>query len=427
MLFGDEHFSLKYQCDNCDCTSEGCCMPIYSNEFLRLIDSMATPEHPIDFGIEGYRSKRVREELRKEEVLKKYKEFNEDIMTMLRDNIPICYAKKLRGTPLYEKYCPTKNIRWQYADARQSDESEYNLEYLMHHLIVDLEPLFNINITKQLIIKYINELKYKFNFDNETFKFIIALKLLMLRYNKEEAIDFFFEIASPENSLVLKQFNKLTKSLKDLEFWKKTLSEYLIHVSKSFKYEYEDIDFINEVRNKFYLYLYKDDVDKIFELLKDKDYINALKKGFIMDLVETSIFLDIHYIFRTFKIPEKDRNPFLSILYAGDLHIRNITFFLSNIINYYEVIEHVKYKTNNSQEDHPELRCIHIPTNINFNELALEYGVNINKDNFNPSFKQNIKISSRRVSKKSKRTSKRKTSRRRGSKRRTSKRKTSRK
>ena len=434
MLFGDEHFSTEKQCEKCTCDGsssyKGCCMPIYSNEFLRLIDSMATTEYPIDFGIEGFNLIEDKKTFKQYgelagELFKQHK--SKDIMEKIRENITICYQRELRGTELYEKYCPTKNIRWHYMDARQAYGSKYNLESLltMDGIQTLDEQIFNtIYNNKKQLKKDIDKIKANFN-SEDLWKSILRLKIQFIDNPKEAIESYFYMGENLKNSLVLKQINKLSNSLKDLDFWKKAISDYFIYVLKEEKDHYYNIfiryldDPLKEIaegRIYYYNLLINDDIDGLFELISQnsRTAFKLAKIGSDLNESEGSFFLDIYYILRSFKIPKGDKNPFLSILYSGHFHTRNIKYFLTNIIKYYEIVEEVENKTTDID---PEMRCTYIP-NINFNKLALEYGVNIDKYEINPSFKQNIKVSSRR-------TSKRKTSRKRGSKK--SKRRTSRK
>jgi hypothetical protein len=388
MLFGDVHFSDKYQCNNCTCDGGSCCMPIYSNEFLRLIDSISTPENPVDFGIEGFYAGVNKQNLRHEVNLNLFKTKNNDIMEKLREQNIICYDREQRGTKLYEKYCPTKNMRWQYTDPRHARGTKYNLE----NLIVSLEdPEYNKLSSlfigkvpsKNEIQKVINELK---NNHKDMFYKAIMLKYYMVT-SPEKAIDYFFSIATPQNSLVIKQFNKLSKSFKDLPFWKKSLSDYFLHALKEGeKDDYgknpskEYIDLIKNIRKEFYELIIHDDIDTLSIRLTDTLFRNALTisaKG--ASITENTVFMDLYYIFRTFKIPRGDRNPYLSIIFGGDFHRRNITFFLANIIKYYDIVEEVKAKGNLLYNEDPQMRCTYIP-NINFNDLALQYGVDIKKN-----------------------------------------------
>ena len=386
MLFGDVHFSDKHQCNNCTCVdSSSCCLPIYSENFLRIIDSIATPENPVDFGIEGFYAGKQKENLKNENTLKYFRTLNKDIMQKLRENNAACYIRELRGTKLYEKYCPTKNIRWQYTDPRHAPGTKYSLE----HLIQSLEdPAYKNNLSslfmgkipsKSEIKKVINEMSSK-----DMFYKIIMLKYHMVT-SPEKAIDYFFSIATPQNSLVLKQFNKLSKSFKDLPFWKKALSDYFLYALK----EGEDRDYgknpsndyinlIKKLRKEFCELLIKNDIDTLSIRLTDTLFRNALttaSKG--SSITENTIFMDLYYIFRTFKIPGAEgKNPFLSLIYAGDFHRKNITYFLSNIIRYYDIVEEVNIKGDFMYNEDRQMRCTYMP-NFNFNELALQYGVDI--------------------------------------------------
>ena len=397
MLFGDIHFSYEHQCEKCSCNLQdrSCCMPVYSNEFLRLIDSMATKEHPIDFGIEGFSLDTKTKYFKKDADFEAQFSFEKDtkgkgIIPKLRENLATCYQKDLRGSEVYEKYCPTKNIRWHYMDARFADENKYNLELLLSELKDLDKKIFKTDYKdKKELKKDIDEVKAKFDSD-EMWKLILDLKIQLIE-NPEKGMERYFNIGEAfKYSLVLKQFNKLSKSFKDLPFWKKSLSDYLEYVTKKEKDEayssFKSLDnpqkAIDEARIKYYYLLLTYDIEGLFELVSDPDkYGNSTRslarEGNYFNSSENTIFLDLYYILRTFKIPKGDKNPFLSILYAGDFHIRNIKYFLTNIIKYYEVVEEVNRKGDLDNED-PELRCSFIP-NVNFNDLALEYGVNVNK------------------------------------------------
>jgi len=231
-------------------------------------------------------------------------------------------------------------------------------------------------MSKEQIKKIINNFKDNFKDRIKLFDIVLYIKLMMFK-SPEEAINTYFEAGGSwfENSVVLKQIKKLSSSFTDLKQIKKMVTDYLTYILNQHKDEYKDIDFINKQRHIFYFSIFKNNIDDIFELLQDKNKVNALIKGFVMDMEEMSIFMDIYYIFRTFKIPDKNKNPFLSILYAGNFHTRNISYFLTDIIKYYDIVSDTKIKDLQDSE----FRCTYIP-NINFNDLAFEYGVEINKN-----------------------------------------------
>ncbi len=392
MLFGDIHFSDDFQCDKCSCNlkDRSCCMPIYSEEFLRLIDSMATKEYPIDFGMEGFSLEGDRELFEKygEKAAKYFKELEDKgSIPKLRENITICYQRELRGTELYEKYCPTKNIRWHYVDARHAEKSKYNLEYLLYILGKLEQKIFDSKYNKEdkkQLKKDIDELKDKFP-SEEIWRVITNLKKQLVLDPKSGIYTYFMVGEKYNNSLVLKQFNKLSKSFKDLPFWKQALSDYAIYALKERRDVYATIsdnylEIMDSSRAKYYSLLFNYDIEGIFEFINGEHY-NML--GASLNTTENAIFLDLYYIFRTFKIPKGDKNPFLSISLFGDAHSQHIKYFLTEIIKFYEVVEDVKLKGDFAKDQDPEMRCTYIP-NIDFNELALEYGVDVNKPAVKP-------------------------------------------
>ncbi len=366
MLFGDRHYSEEQQCDTCTCSSEGCCMPVYSEDFLQLIDSLSTKEHPIDFNIEGFVGKKTRELLKNDTLITKNKQTTKEPMRMLRENMLACYIKELRGTELYKKHCPTKNIRWHFGDARSSTESKYDLEYLITSFQENkkFKAIYSSARNIDEIKDAVNSYK-KFVGGDDIYKGIIEFQLLK-SFDIEEAIDHFFSMALiNDNSLIMKQLFKLSSSLSDAELWKNAMVSSLKYENKHLKYE-------NKSRTEFYELLLNEDYETLDLRLKDITFrTNMFYEGLHL-LKENSIFLDFYYILRAFKVPRGDVNPFLSISYFGISHRDSIFNILVNILGYYEVVESVT----NSKDTH-NMRCLNIPSKIDFNELALGYNVNI--------------------------------------------------
>ena len=105
LLFGDRHFSKDNSCFNCICEDNNdCCLSISSLKFLQMIDSLALPEYPIDFYTEMF--------------LQITDGFKGGYMHDLINDYPSCFYQSLKNT--IDDNCPTKNIRWQGADARQA-------------------------------------------------------------------------------------------------------------------------------------------------------------------------------------------------------------------------------------------------------------------------------------------------------------------
>ena len=376
MLFGDMHFSAEHQCESCTCSlkNRGCCMPVYSDEFLKIIDSLATKENPVDFSIEDFVTGEKRESLKKELKSNNYnsKKHNDLIpMNMLIQRILGCYVKELRGTKTYTKYCPTKNIRWQFADARQAKGTKYSLEINLNKMFLKLGDLYKkenipLNTVKDIITRYKKSV-------GGMYKKLINFNILKTK-DTDKAIDYFFEIATPENSLIMKQINKLSPSLKNMELWKDAMKAHLKDENEKFndRFGFKKSTNITE-RLEFFMLLLKDDYDTIHSKLKDKKYRDFLTDEIDVSISENSMLLDFYYVTRAFKIPKGDINPFLSISYLGDYHRENIVNLLVNILGYYDLVDTVENQNENN------VRCTVLP-NINLNKIALEYGVDI-KDN----------------------------------------------
>ncbi len=386
MLFGDIHYSAEKQCEKCTCSliNRGCCMPVYSEEFLQLIDSIATKDNPVDFSLEDFTTGKYMEKIKNELKSNKYnsEKYNTSIpMEMLIYRILGCYVKELRGTKTYTKYCPTKNIRWQFADARQAYGSKYSLETNLNKMFFKLGDLYanediTLNTVKDIITKYKKSV-------GGMYKKLINFNILKTK-DTDKAIDYFFEIATPENSLNMKQINKLSPSLKNIKLWKDAMKAHLKNENENFnrRFGFKKSTNIKE-RLDFFMLLLKDDYAAIHTKLKDKNYRDFLTDEIDVSISENSMFLDFYYVTRAFKIPKGDVNPFLSISYLGDYHREGIINLLVNILGYYDLVDTVENQDENS------IRCTVLP-NINLNNIALEYGVNIKNNVKIPSFDSTI-------------------------------------
>jgi len=132
MMWGDEHQSDTGMCEPCGCNrsnrssnnnrknnrsnrsnrknnnrnrSNQCCQRIYDKAFLKELDALAT-EYPVDFYTES------------RPTLLGGTNRNVLFRRFLKETVLPCHNKTLRATPNYATHCPTKNIRWHYADVR---------------------------------------------------------------------------------------------------------------------------------------------------------------------------------------------------------------------------------------------------------------------------------------------------------------------
>jgi hypothetical protein len=113
VLFGDEHESYERNCMNCDCyrNKNGCCYTITDPNFLRILDTLADDNHPVDFYVETPFTGRG-------EV-----GGNGYMTDIAAGDMRICYNRLLRDKDIYQK-CPTKKIRWHISDIRGVGEEE---------------------------------------------------------------------------------------------------------------------------------------------------------------------------------------------------------------------------------------------------------------------------------------------------------------
>ena len=82
------------------------------------------------------------------------KESSNQLIPMLRERIRICYENNKRGTVEYKRFCPTKNIKWHFADPRQVHPFKY--KYIYEYFLYEFLQLLlfisddKINFKKQL-------------------------------------------------------------------------------------------------------------------------------------------------------------------------------------------------------------------------------------------------------------------------------------
>jgi hypothetical protein len=365
ILFGDAHFSTKGMCE---CKQDGC-YNVYDKSFLQILDSISTDENPVDFNTEAWFLDYQRKQAKIEEQFLKYvkiAEENKYSIQMLREKIMLCYVKELKESEIWNKYSPTRLMRYHYVDTRLSNA--YSLEYLIHHIEskphpTEIDPLSlsNLYSYKKLHPKVVENCICKLKNKYGIFYFKILKFQYFLTFNLEKAIELFFEIATPENSLIMKQYKKFPERLKDIEMWKNVFFKYYKHIFDT------DPDLTSEVllaRKHFYKTLLEDNLDNIINMTTNDELSNLLLKTPYGTL--SSMYLDLYYLFRMLKrIEEKDCSR-LSIGYFGDLHIVNLKYLLTTILDFYTVVHEL-----NSQEDitdtHSFNRCLKFP-NINFSD-----------------------------------------------------------
>ena len=118
LLWGDHHREDTGLCPNCECDdkTKPCCYKIYDPNFLKELDKLASI-YPIDFYTEY--SPDFPESNNSKNIL-----FDRFLDKTVKD----CHTKTLRSKKIYNRLCPTQNIRWHFADTR------YTLDTIERHI-----------------------------------------------------------------------------------------------------------------------------------------------------------------------------------------------------------------------------------------------------------------------------------------------------
>lgn len=183
--------------------------------------------------------------------------------------------------------------------------------------------------------------------------------------------DVFFEKKeNMEKSLIFKQLKKL----RDKDFWKDKMNKYLkfILLEKDTKQlitfftKFRDFlvsDFIIELSKIDDNEYYSDEFYNIYTEEEKIYFMEQLRGNIGYDLEHFNcIFMDIYYVLRTFK--EKHS---LSIGYFGNLHVTNLTYFFTNILNEYTLKNEIALTDDKN-------RCLDFSNEkINLDELISSY------------------------------------------------------
>jgi predicted transcriptional regulator len=385
VLFGDIHNSSENECVSCSCNidKKSCCYEVYSYDFLRLIDNKASPKYPIDFSIESGLTSfeaEYKKEYDTEEYFNKIKESAIYPLRKLREGISICYNKeaKIKAPDLYNRLCPTRNIRWQLADSRQQTYGKYIFDRFLwgiNHVFGVFELIEEENIDTEIKVK-LEDVELDITDTNQIIKYLNILRHI----TKED----FYTYIDKDTSAIFKQIRKMEEpGIRDK--WEEWVNEYYKYIYSTIKPKHS-YDYITKVLNKIIDILieyYKSNKDEkhITELI---DYCRKIKeetkdgkygfymffdiRGFIGDV--SLIGLDLYFLTRSFKKPEGSEKPLVSFGYFGATHCKNIKHFLLNIMrNYTDVYT----QDNSNYEGTQPNRCLEITKHVNLDELINHY------------------------------------------------------
>jgi hypothetical protein len=209
-----------------------------------------------------------------------------------------------------------------------------------------------------------------------------------------QQLDFnnFFEF-DPENSLIHKQIEKFPTELIDewlyyieeyYDFIKPTKETNKIKIVNSIIIKLKEIINTNLKINSFAgIKEYQIESDEklikcvntihlfIFKLYTEySEYYDILSEILLDYCIKYS--LDLYFLTRTFKKPKNNINSILNIGYFGALHTKNISIFLHDIMNQYDIV----YENNLifSKLDYNNInRCLYIDKDIDITDILDRY------------------------------------------------------
>ena len=398
VLFGDKHGSKENLCTECVCIDKPCCYPVYSDEFLKIIDNLARdPKYPVDFSIEsGIKNSKTKYGLYGMDHLSEYDEnivkavyrnrmlrnlnnYDNSPLKLLRERIESCYnvPLKIKDIEEFNLLCPSPNIRWQLADSRQS-YYKGGYKYDFENFLFDMDALFNLFLDEDKFPK-IEEILDSIigKFENKSEYFDILKHIL----DKD-----FIKYVPKDNSPIFKQIRNMNQDMqKTWNNWIKLYYEYIYEITvPKFKI---DVPTLKEILIKIidYIKLFsitdnKDERNKIIEELQK--YIKEESKrdvgekfGFykfynINHIIQDTnlIGLDLYFLTRSFKKPQGTEQPLVSFGYFGATHSKNITHFLLKIMGDYEQV----YLQDESDKTITN-RCIKIDKHVDLQGIIDSY------------------------------------------------------
>jgi len=336
LLLGDKHYTKKGICINCTCTAGSCIncrCTIDDPTFLRDLDKLANDNHPIDFftelffrPIESDRSLGVSEYFNTPEFRS-------------------CYDRTKKGTS--DDSCPTKNIRWQFGDVRQSIFYP-KYQTTLEASFVAIDDFFQGKIE---YISYITD---------ESLELLLELNSIVQSGSDEKKDDSdsdgvidtdrfakrFFQLADnyTNPSLVVKQMHKQSyMNLRDKNYMSRVLRKGLDYIIDDKQLEPlfasgQFNEMIRMLRGWMEDYRLGNDISRYFI-----EYSNQFDTcARIMGNINT-IWLDMYFILRSLKAPEGNsptnrNNSSLTVAFFGHDHIRTISYLLSHVMGLYDLI-----------------------------------------------------------------------------------------
>ena len=381
ILFGDAHMSFSNECTPCTPPN---CYSIYDPSFLKLLDTLAEENHPVDFYTEtslaGISNSGFKSPLEK----------------LVAGDMVFCYQKWLRNTPHYQARCPTTKIRWQATDVRAWDfqysqsfiqslanNTKSTLNNTKHHFqqirsktlkVFPLESLLTLHDIFLALERTSNEPDFSIE------KVRVELKNVLISFFSVTAwgsLDNFFDVfqmlakgckpfaeklfsmMNSTNSLIYKQIQKQTYSrFKSIDFWKDVYRYLFYNVVTEFKFNPLQLPTL---------------VDSVINFSFEKKDITPIAD---LMLILTQILLDVYFLTRMFKQPDKGKRASLVLGYFGDSHTTNIVKFLL-YSGFYDVVQQT-FRTN-SMISNEQNRCQKISVKFNLSDAVKQHNAEIDR------------------------------------------------
>ncbi len=330
ILLGDEHNSFGGQCPNCSCDSsiEKCCYRSYDTAFLQLLDHLSTPTKKVKIFIEAF-SRLINDAdneikaLGSEKFYQRLSDMKDRVLFQNNpksgEQLPSLYAAyqpcffKRRDPGAYNKYCPTRNIEWHFADARLTspriDKPNAKLKYGFEHIVFDMIlKIFQGFENKNYSFKPGHEFRNHLEF--------VQIVAEVANSNKKDVSRMIDILLSRTDSLVAKEVRKAGLSRDKIIAFVYFLVDSTPDVVKETGFVSGFIEILPTI-------LKTNKLPYAAEITKEMIDHSRLRMIQI-----TSYILDIYFVCRVIKM----NDCWLSVLCAGNEHCKNISHFFTQIL-----------------------------------------------------------------------------------------------
>jgi len=314
------------------------CYQVYSYKYLKLLESMSTEESPVDFYIEEWlfsQDYKLTEHQRK-------KELASPMQMLYYEN---CFWKR---TNRDKQKCLYPNIRWQSGDIRKIFINKF---------------IKSISEVIEAFLQY-NKL-YLDDFKSTLKEFLPFLQYFSNDYTYMNLyIDDFIEI----NPILKKEFSKQENK----EVILSAIQKYVSALLTGQKSQYLDyfLAVLNQnafprykkgpmpvLKEKNFRYNYNELLEqkKTPKNIEEYHFCNDIN-FFLVEIIKmTSFMMDIYTILRIFK--KTDVKPYFVYCYFGHKHIKDMLYFFTEILGWYNLIIYKENTSCNENDISPDKNC----------------------------------------------------------------------